>query len=118
MIEDKLVDIVAQGFDIGVRLHESLADGMVAIRVSPPFRFVVVGAPAYFSRCGRPKSIADLAEHECIGMRLQSSGALYRWELMEGGKEVSVTVRGRVVLSGSAEDVKNNDAVRASYLGY
>jgi DNA-binding transcriptional LysR family regulator len=99
-VEDKLVDIVAQGFDVGIRLHESLADGMVAIRLSPPFRFVVVGAPTYLSSRGRPKSIADLAAHDCIGMRLQSTGALYRWELLEAGKEVRVTVPGRVLLSG------------------
>jgi DNA-binding transcriptional LysR family regulator len=98
-VEDKLVDIVAGGFDAGIRFRESLSDGMIATRVSKPFRFLVVGAPAYLERHGRPRAIEDLARHECIGLRF-SSGVLYRWELEHGGKEIAVPVRGRVILTG------------------
>lgn len=98
-VDDKLVDIVAAGFDAGIRFREALSDGMIATRVSKPFRFLVVGAPAYFKQHGRPRTIDDLARHDCIGLRF-SSGVLYRWELEHGGKEIEVPVRGRVILTG------------------
>lgn len=98
-VDDRLVDIVAAGYDAGIRFREALSDGMIATRVSGPFRFLVVGAPAYLKRRGRPRTIEELADHDCIGMRF-SSGVLYRWELEQGGKERSVAVRGRLVVSG------------------
>lgn len=100
-VDDRLVDIVAAGFDAGIRFRESLSDGMIATRVSKPFRFVVVGAPAYLKKRGRPRTIDDLASHDCIGMRF-SSGVLYRWELEQGGKELEVPIRGRLVVTGMA----------------
>lgn len=100
-VDDRLVDIVAAGFDAGIRFRESLSDGMIATRVSKPFRFVVVGAPAYLKKRGRPRTIDDLAAHDCIGMRF-SSGVLYRWELEQGGKELEVPIRGRLVVTGMA----------------
>lgn len=98
-VDDRLVDIVSAGFDAGIRFRESLSDGMIATRVSKPFRFLIVGAPSYLARHGHPRTIEDLARHECIGLRF-SSGVLYRWELEHGGKEISVPVRGRIVLQG------------------
>lgn len=98
-VDDRLVDIVAAGYDAGIRFRESLSDGMIATRVSKAFRFLVVGSPAYLKAHGRPRIIDDLARHECIGMRF-SSGVLYRWELERDGVEIEVPVRGRVVLQG------------------
>jgi DNA-binding transcriptional LysR family regulator len=101
-IDDRLVDIVASGFDAGVRLRESLSDGMVATRLTPPFRFVIVGAPSYLERRGRPETLADLASHECIVLRFQGNGVAYHWELEVAGKEVSLPVRGRLSVTGIA----------------
>lgn len=101
-IDDRLVDIVASGFDAGIRLRESLRDGMIATRLTPPFRFLIVGAPSYLKRHGHPKTLADLQTHECIGLRFQGSGAFYQWELATGGKEISLPVRGRISVTGIA----------------
>lgn len=114
-VDDRLVDIVAAGFDAGIRFRESLSDGMIATRVSKPFRFVVVGAPAYLKKRGRPRTIDDLAAHDCIGMRF-SSGVLYRWELEQGGKELEVPIRGRLVVTGMAAAM--DAAVRGLGLAY
>lgn len=100
-VDDRLVDIVAAGFDAGIRFRESLSDGMIATRVSGPFRFCIVASPAYLKKRGRPRSLDELAAHDCIGMRF-SSGVLYRWELVQGGKEIEVPIRGRLVVSGMA----------------
>ncbi len=70
--------MAAVGFDAGIRLHESLADGMMATRLCKPFRFVLVASPATLRKRGRPRTVDDLDGHECIAMRF-ATGALYRW---------------------------------------
>lgn len=96
-----LVDIVGEGFDAGIRLGEMIAQDMIAIRLTPPFQVVVVASPAYIGRRGRPGSLADLAAHNCIGYRLVRSGAVYRWDLTEDGKDVAVETRGTAVVTDS-----------------
>lgn len=96
-----LVDIVGEGFDAGIRLGEMIAQDMVAIRLTPPFQVVIVASPAYIGRRGRPGSLADLAAHNCIGYRLVRSGAVYRWDLTEDGKDVAVETRGTAVVTDS-----------------
>jgi DNA-binding transcriptional LysR family regulator len=96
-VENRNVDIVAEGFDAGIRLSESVERDMVAVRVSPPFRFVVVGAPSYLKARGRPKAPKELLAHECIGYRFFSSGTLYQWEFERRGQELQVAVRGGLV---------------------
>jgi DNA-binding transcriptional LysR family regulator len=99
--DDGLTDIVAAGFDAGIRLGEMVAQDMVAVRLTPPFRAVVVGSPGYLAR-GRPQTIGDLAAHACIGYRMVGSGALYRWELRgEDGREVAIAIAGTVVVNES-----------------
>lgn len=98
-IEDRLVDIVAEGYDAGVRLTEYIERDMVQIRLTDAFRFVVVGAPSYLARHGRPERPADLLRHECITFRSQTTGALYAWELERGKKTWRVPGRGGVVSS-------------------
>ncbi len=95
--EDGLVDIVAGGFDAGVRLHESVPEDMVAVRISPPTRMVVVGAPDYFRRFGEPKHPDALQDHACIRYRFVS-GRIYRWEFEKDGATLEVDVRGRLTL--------------------
>jgi DNA-binding transcriptional LysR family regulator len=67
---------------------------MIAVRLTPPFRAVMVAAPAYLRARGRPARIADLADHNCIGFRLVSVGGTYAWELTEAGRDIAVQVRG------------------------
>jgi DNA-binding transcriptional LysR family regulator len=100
-LDEGLVDIVAAGFDAGVRLGEMIAQDMVAIRLTKPFRAIMVAAPAYLDARGVPLSIADLATHNCIGYRLISSDAAYAWDLQDRGREVSVSVSGSVRVTDS-----------------
>jgi DNA-binding transcriptional LysR family regulator len=94
--DDGLVDIVASGFDAGVRLGKMIAADMVAVRLTAPFKAIMVASPSYLDAKGEPKELADLQQHNCIGYRLVSSGAIYGWELLDNGRDVSVQVNGPV----------------------
>jgi DNA-binding transcriptional LysR family regulator len=104
-IEDRFVDIVAEGYDAGVRLTESIERDMVQVRLTEAFRFVVVGAPSYLARHGSPERPEDLLRHECITFRSLTTGALYAWELERGRRNWRVPVRGGVVTSDGATSV-------------
>ena len=97
VIEERFVDIVAEGYDAGVRLTESIERDMVQVRLTEAFRFVVVGSPDYLARHGAPQRPEDLLQHECITFRMRSTGALYAWELERGRRNWRVPVRGGVV---------------------
>lgn len=99
--DDALSDLIAGGFDAGVRMGEMLEADMVAVRLSEPFRFIVVGTPAYFARFGRPQSIAELAQHRCVRLRLASSGIL-PWTFQVGNREEEVQVTGPVIVNDFA----------------
>ena len=99
--EQGLVDIVGEGFDAGIRLGQMIAQDMVTVRLTSPFKAVVVASPAYIGKHGRPLKVADLANHNCIGYRLVRSGGLYRWDLNEDGKDIVVETRGTAVVSDS-----------------
>lgn len=92
-----LVDIVAGGFDAGIRLAESVPQDMIAVAITPPLRFAVVAAPAYFANRTKPKVPADLLAHECIRVRFPS-GAIYKWEFHKRGVEHAVDVSGALTL--------------------
>jgi DNA-binding transcriptional LysR family regulator len=94
--DDGLVDIVAGGFDAGVRLGEMIAEDMIAVRLTAPFKAIMVASPSYLDAKGEPKELADLQQHNCIGYRLISSGAIYDWELLDNGRDVSAQVSGPV----------------------
>jgi DNA-binding transcriptional LysR family regulator len=95
-VEIRLTDIVEERFDAGIRLGEAVAKDMVAVRVSPDMRMVVVGATSYFERHQRPRIPQDLAEHQCINFRL---GGLYAWEFEKDGRELRVRVDGQLILN-------------------
>lgn len=95
--DDQLVDIVAQGYDAGVRFGESLALDMVAVPIGPALRFAVVASPAYLAAHGRPANPADLRGLPCIGRRFPS-GVVYAWEFERDGESLSVGVDGPLVL--------------------
>lgn len=109
-IDSSLRDIVADRFDAGVRLGEALAKDMIAVKISPDVRMVIVGSPAYFARHPEPKTPNDLADHNCINLRLLSAGGLYAWELEKEGREVRVRVDGQLVFNNIGMIVR---AVRA-----
>ena len=94
--DDALADIVGNGFDAGVRLGNMVAQDMIAVRLSPPFRAIMVAAPAYIARRGRPETIADLGAHACIGYRQLASGGVYDWEMADQGQDIAVRVNGPV----------------------
>src|SRR5690606_38679620 len=105
VLDDSLSDLVAGGFDAGIRLGENLARDMVAVRISRNQRMVTAGSPAYFRRHGGPPpaSPADLAGHDCIGTRFESRGALYRWEYQRpDGQLLEVDVPHRLVTNDFA----------------
>jgi len=99
--DEGLVDIIAGGFDAGVRLGEMIAQDMVTVRLTKPFMAIMVASPAYLDERGVPHSIADLSHHNCIGYRLISSAAAYAWDLQENGQDVSVEVGGTVRVTDS-----------------
>ncbi|MFE8598930.1 LysR family transcriptional regulator [Archangium violaceum] len=99
VVENRLVDIVAEGYDAGVRLSEAIERDMVQVRLTDAFRLIVVGAPAYLARHGTPERPEDLLRHECFTFRSPTTGALYAWELERGRKNWRVPVRGGVVTS-------------------
>lgn len=94
--DEGLVDIIAGGFDAGVRLGEMIAQDMVAVRLTPPFQAIMVASPSYLQARPPLRILADLALHNCIGYRLRTSGAVYAWDLQEEGRELSVEVSGSV----------------------
>lgn len=98
-VEYGLQDIVADRFDAGVRLGSQVARDMIATRISPDIRFVVIGAPSYLDARPSPHVPADLTTHDCINLRLSTHGDLYAWELAHEGQEISVRVEGRLVFN-------------------
>lgn len=98
VVDYHLTDIVAEGFDAGVRLGEHVAKDMIAARLSPPIQMAVVAAPAYLERYPAPTTPGELVNHRCINLRLPGSGALNRWRFVEQGREARVHVEGPLVL--------------------
>lgn len=96
-IDDRLTDIVAEGFDAGIRFGETVAKDMIAVRVGPDLRTIVVATPSYFERYPKPQSPADLEQHNCIGYRLASAGGLLPWEFERHGREIKVRTSGSFV---------------------
>jgi DNA-binding transcriptional LysR family regulator len=105
VVADRLVDIVAEGYDAGVRLSESIERDMVQVRLTDAFRFVVVGAPDYLARHGTPERPEDLLRHECLTYRSHTTGALYAWDLERGRRSWRVPVRGGVVTNDEMVNV-------------
>jgi DNA-binding transcriptional LysR family regulator len=98
-IDSGLADIVTERFDAGVRLGEALAKDMIATRIGPDLRMAVVGSPAYFRKRSIPRKPQDLAEHQCINLRMLSAGGLYAWELEKDSREVRVRVEGQLAFN-------------------
>ena len=97
--ESGFTDIVAGRYDAGVRLGERIDKDMIAVRIGPQLRMVAVGSPSYFARKPPPRTPQDLAEHQCLNLRLPTSGGLYAWEFGKDGRELRVRVEGPLVFN-------------------
>ncbi|MGH7785760.1 MAG: LysR family transcriptional regulator [Candidatus Binatia bacterium] len=97
VVDGRFVDIVADGFDAGIRLLEAVPRDMVAIRFGEDMRMIPTASPAYLARHGTPKTPNDLLRHRCIRHRFDS-GAIYRWELERRGKNLKLDVPGQLTL--------------------
>ncbi len=93
---DEIVDLASAGFDAGIRLRQFIAPDMVAVRLTPPFPFAVVGSPAYVTRRGKPERVDDLRRHACLRVR-RSSGAIAPWRFTLRGKSVEAIVSGPLI---------------------
>jgi DNA-binding transcriptional LysR family regulator len=92
----ELVDLAAEGFDAGIRLGQFIEPDMVAVRLTPPFSFVVVGSPDYLRGRTRPERIGDLRDHACLRMR-RSNGSIAPWPFIDGNKAVEAIVSGPLI---------------------
>ncbi len=102
IVDYGLTDIVAEGFDAGIRMGEQVAKDMIAVRVGPDMRMAVVGSPSYFQRHPKPKSPHDLTRHNCITIRLPTHGGIFAWEFEKKGQELKVRVEGQLVFNNIA----------------
>ena len=92
-------NVVEERFDAGIRLGEAISKDMIAVRIGPDWRLVVVGSPAYFEGHSVPKSPHDLTKHACVNIRHRPSGAIYAWEFEKNGKAFTVKVEGQLVFN-------------------
>lgn len=100
-IDYGLTDIVAGRYDLGVRLGEQVDKDMIAVRIGPDLRMIVVGSPAYFARRPPPATPHDLAAHDCVNLRLPTHGGLYTWEFEKDGHKLNVRVDGQLTFNST-----------------
>ncbi len=99
-------NVVEERFDAGIRLGEAISKDMIAARIGPDWRLVVVGAPAYFDRHPLPETPHELTNYACINIRHRPSGAIYAWEFEKDGQEFSVRVEGQLVFNSMPHVIK------------
>ncbi|SMO51177.1 LysR family transcriptional regulator [Paracoccus laeviglucosivorans] len=93
-VDDGFQDIVANGFDAGLRFREDVEKDMIAVRVGPPLRHIVVATPTYWNAHGRPAHPRDLRNHSCVGYHNLTSGTIMPWEFTQGGRDLRQRVDG------------------------
>jgi DNA-binding transcriptional LysR family regulator len=98
-LDDAIIDLIAEGYDAGIRLGEAVEKDMVAIRLTPEITWSVVGAPSYFAKTGRPKTPEELVHHQAIRYRFLSSQTLHRWGFKRGKREFLVDVKGGLIVN-------------------
>ncbi|UHD46408.1 LysR family transcriptional regulator [Aureimonas altamirensis] len=97
-----LTDIVAEGFDAGVRMGEQVANDMIALKIGPDMRMAVVASPGYLETHGTPQTPQDLTVHKLINTRLPTYGGLFAWGLEKDGREIKVRGDGQLVFNNLA----------------
>lgn len=103
--ESRFVDIIAKRFDAGVRLGSKVANGMVAVRITPDMDMAIVGTPAHFRQYGFPKTPLDLVAHPCIAYQM-GDGSIYAWELNQDGKKITHHPQGQWAFADSYMEAK------------
>lgn len=98
-------DIVADRFDAGVRMGNTIDNDMIAVPIGPPLQMAVVASPGYFAANPIPKTPADLTSHQCINQRMPTSGGLYVWDFEKRGRKMNVRVDGPLIFNTSAPQV-------------
>lgn len=93
---EELVDLAKDGFDAGIRMGQFIAEDMVTVRLTPPFRLMFVASPAYILRRGKPQSAEALHDHACIRIR-RSSGAVGDWRVLQDGRPVETAITGPII---------------------
>ncbi len=101
-VEAGFVDIVAERFDAGVRLGETVAQDMIAIPIGPDMRMAAAASPAYLARHAPPATPHDLAVHNCINLRFPTYGGLYAWEFEKDGRALTVRVDGQLIVNDTS----------------
>ncbi len=99
VIDDALSDVVAKGFDAGIRIGERLAQDVIAVRVTSPIRVAVVGSPAYFAAHEPPESPQDVRQHACINYRWEETGQVFRWLFRSAEQTLEIDVDGPIVVN-------------------
>ncbi len=115
-VDDAFVDVVKEGFDLGMRIGEMLEREMISVRVSGDMRVAVVATPSYFAERGRPKHPRDLQQHDCINYRRRALGVVSRWEFTENAKDFQVAVEGRILIDDG--DLMVDAALRGLGIAY
>lgn len=113
--EGKMVDIVKDGFDLGVRVAGLVPSDMIAVSLGRPQRHAVVGSPEYFEQHGKPMVPPDLLNHRCIRVRLPD-GSLFRWRFEKDGEQVQIDVRGAIALDEAS--LTRTAVIEGAGLGY
>lgn len=98
-VHSGFVDIVAERFDAGVRLGETIEQDMIAVRIAPDMRMAAVASPAYLADRAPPLTPHDLSAHKCINLRFPTYGGLYVWEFEQEGRALNVRVEGQVIVN-------------------
>lgn len=97
----RIVDIAAERYDIGVRFGDQVEPDMIAVRLGADVRMMIVGSPGYLGTRPVPTSVQELQKHNCITLRLASSGGIYAWELRNDGRDIEVRVRGQAIFNSA-----------------
>ena len=111
-VDGSLTNIVTDRFDAGIRLGEQVERDMIAVRIGPDLRMLVVGSPAYLARHPAPSTPRDLTNHDCINMRMATKGDLYAWEFEKDGHALRVRVDGRLIVN------ETETAINAALAGH
>ncbi len=115
-VDVRFIDLVKNGFDAGIRWGNLVEQDMVAVRIGPDARLIVVGTPGYFKRCPPPETPADLDHHNCVNYRLLTGGGCAPWRFARDGKEIRYRPNGQLVVDDA--EIAANLIIAGAGLGY
>ena len=115
-VDHGFIDVIEERFDAGIRLGEAVSRDMIAVRVGPDWRLIVVGSPEYFEHNEPPPTPHHITGHRCVNIRHRASGSIYAWEFADGEKEFTVRGEGQIVFNSMLHVI--NGAVDGLGLAY